>query len=162
MPRIIRHIDPVSQPRGSTLCWAATIAMITGRSGGRVIDDIVREANARHVAFDNGTLDRHRGVPTLAAAFGLQHIRRTSAGFLPGSELESRIGRAPVGLFGLLSETVDGTPRHAVAIHGIIGDFVSAQSTTVHGVDPRGYSSINMSFFQLQMELRIEWLVWRA
>ncbi len=162
MPSVIRSIHPVSQPQGSNLCWVAVIAMIKGRHNPGVLDEIIAEARARSVPMDSANrLDSLTGVPALATAFGLSHIR-TGTDILAGSELSTRLVRRPLGLLGTLVNPPAGTPRHAVAIHGVTGDFSSASSSTALGVDPRGYSSINMSFFQLQMQLRTEWIIWQA
>lgn len=164
MPSVIRHIHPVSQPHGSNLCWVAVIAMITGRHGSSVLEDIIAEARARQVPMDSANrLDETNGVPALARAFGLSHHRCPRDEILAGSELSTRLTRGPLGLFGTLRAPPSGTtPRHAVAIHGVTGDFTSASSCTALGADPRGFSAINMSFFQLQTQFTIEWIVWRA
>jgi hypothetical protein len=164
MPTVIRHIDPVSQPQGSNLCWAAVIAMITGRHSSHVIDEITAEARARGVPLDSANrLDESTGVPSLARAYGLSHHRFPLQSVLAGTELSTRLRRRPLGLFGTLtSPPAGGTPRHAVAIHGVTGDFTASSTCTSLGVDPRGFSAINMTFFTLQNQFNIEWIVWRA
>ena len=163
MPSVIRHIDPVSQPQGSNLCWVAVIAMITGRHGSGVIEEVLAAARSRGVPIDSANrLDETAGVPALARAFGLSH-HACPRQILAGSELSTRLTRRPLGLFGtLISPPAGGTPRHAVAIHGITGEFDAASTCTVLGVDPRGFSSINMTFFALQRQFNIEWMVWQA
>ena len=162
MPSVIRSIHPVSQPPGSNLCRAAVIAMIKGRHSPGVLNQVIAEAQARDVPMDSANrLDSLTGIPALASAFGLSHTR-TGTDILAGSELASRLVRRPVGLPGTLTAPPVGTPRHAVAIHGVTGDFSSASSSTALGVDPRGCASINMSFFQLQLQLQIEWIIWQA
>ena len=163
MPSIIRHIHPVSQPQGSNLCWVAVTAMITRRHNTGVLDEIIAEARGRGVPIDTqNRLDETTGVPALARAFGLSHSRFPHE-ILAGSELSTRLRHAPVGLFGVLSSPPSGgTPRHAVAVHGVTGDFDSASSCNVLGVDPRGYSAINQSFFNLQTQFNVEWIMWKA
>ena len=162
MARVIRHVVPVSQPRGSNLCWAAVVAMITGRSGSGILDTIVGEARARSVPLDSASrLDELSGVPALARAFSLSHTGCANQ-VLAGTEISSRLTRAPLGLFGtLVTPPSGGTPRHAVAVHGLTGDFDASSTCQLLGVDPRGFSAINMTFFQFQSQFRIEWIVWK-
>ncbi len=163
MPSIIRHIDPVSQPQGSNLCWAAVTAMVTGRSGSGAVSQVVEFARGHNVPIDaDDALNSSTGVPALARAFN--RSCRQFSGLLPGSDIASRLTRGPIGLFGLLRNPPSGgTPRHAVAIHGIAGEeFDSASGSTVLGVDPRGFTAINMTFWTLQSEFTIEYIMWQA
>ena len=159
----IRHITPVSQPQGSNLCWVAVTAMITGRHGSGILDTIIAEARSSGVPIDSANrLDETTGAPALARAFNFSHARMPQE-ILAGSVLSTRLTRGPIGLFGTLkSPPAGGTPRHAVAVHGATGEFDSASSCTVLGVDPRGFTAINMSFFTLQTLFTIEWILWKA
>ena len=163
MSRVIRHIIPVSQPRGSNLCWAAVTAMILGRSGPGILQQIVAEARAAHVAINsNDSLDTLSGVSGLASAFNLRSMAVSEV--LAGETVAGCLGRSPCGFFGLLTvpPASSSTPRHAVACHGIVGDLSASSTCTVLGVDPRGYSAINMTFFQLQQELTISHILYKA
>ena len=162
MPSVIRHIHPVSQPQGSNLCWAAVMAMLTGRHSSGILDEIIAEARARGVPLDSANrLDETTGVPALARAYGLSH-HRFPREILAGSELSTRLTRGAIGIFGILtSPPAGGTPRHAVAIHGVTGDFTAASTCTALGVDPRGFSAINMTWYAFQRQFNVEWMVWR-
>ena len=163
MSRVIRHVVPVSQPQGSNLCWAAVVAMIVGRSGSDVVNQIRNEAVAANVPlYANGTLNETTGVPGLATAF---HLRcdNVGTGILPGQDLADRLTRGPIGLFGLLTPPPSsGSPRHAVAAHGVTGDFAASSSSMILGVDPRGFSAINMTFFNFQTQFNISQILYRA
>jgi hypothetical protein len=163
MPSIIRHVDPVAQPQGSNLCWAAVTAMLTGRSGSGAVNQVVELARSNNVPIDaDNALNASTGVPALARAFN--RSCRQMSGLLPGSDVSSRLTRGPIGLFGVLrNPPAGGTPRHAVVLHGITGEeFDSASGSTVLGVDPRGFTAINMTFWNLQSQFTIEYIVWQA
>ncbi len=155
---VIKHIVPVSQPKGSNLCWAAVTAMILGRSGNGVLDQIVAEAKAASVPLQKDMrLDPVTGVEALAKAFKLKWASVSDDQMLSGENLVPRLASGPCGLMG---QQTSG--KHAVACHGMVGEDLTAASTSIIlGVDPRGFTAINMDFFTFQKEFRINWILYK-
>lgn len=155
---VIKNIVPVAQPKGSNLCWAAVVAMILGRSGDGVLNQIVSEARAASVPLQSDMrLDPVTGVPALAKAFELKHLSIADDDMLSGERVIPRLAKGPCGFMGQQS-----SGKHAVACHGMVGEDLTASSTSIIlGVDPRGYTAINMDFFTFQKEFRINWVVYK-
>jgi hypothetical protein len=156
MKPVIRHIIPVAQPKGSQYCWAAVTAMVTGRSGPGIVMQIVAEAKLAKVPINaNGSLDIVNGAASLAAAFKLSYESVDS--MIAGEAVAKRMPMGPCGLMG-----VEKTGWHVVACHGMVGeDLTSASSSTILGVDPRGFTAINNDFFSFQNDFDIKYIVYR-
>jgi hypothetical protein len=155
---VIKHIVPVAQPKGSNLCWAAVTAMILGRSGNGVLDQIVAEAKTGKVPLQKDMrLDPTTGVAALARVFKLSYVAIADDDMLSGERIVTRLTNAPCGLMGQQS-----SGKHAVACHGMVGEDLTASSTSqILGVDPRGFTAINMDFFTFQKEFRINWILYK-
>jgi hypothetical protein len=128
--------------------------MILGRSGTGIVDTIVSEARAAGVSIQSDDRLAPNAVGDLARAFRLNSV--STSGVLSGQNVVDRMGTACVGLFG--QETAG---KHAVICHGMVGDFDASSTCDIWGVDPRGYSAINMSFWQFQNQFAIESIVFR-
>ena len=154
MSQIIRRVQPISQARNSMKCWAAVTAMILGRTGDRIVDTIVAEARAAGVPIRSDDSLSPSAVGDLATAFHL--TCDTVSGVLSGQDVADRMGVACVGLMG--QETAG---KHAVICHGMIGDFSASSTCDIWGVDPRGFTAINMGFWDFQNQFAIEFILHR-
>lgn len=123
--------------------------MILGRTGGGIVDQIVAEAQAAGVPLQSDLRLAPGGVSALATAFHLNTVP-PSPGIIAGQEVVDRLSSGACGLFGQ-----EAAGKHVVACHGMIGDFSSSSTCTILGVDPRGFTAINMSFFDFQNQFSI-------
>lgn len=156
MSQVIRRIVPVSQPRGSKRCWAAVTAMILGRSGDGIVGQIMAEARAAGVPIQANESLMPEDIATLARAFHLNSVA-TGGDVLSGQDVVDRLTIGACGLFG--QETAG---KHAVACHGMVGeDFASSSTSTILGVDPRGFTAINMTFWDFQNQFTISHIMYR-
>jgi hypothetical protein len=130
--------------------------MILGRSGPGVLDSIVAQARNQSVPIQNDMrLDPVLGPEALARAFGLNCD--TTPDLLSGEGLASRLNRGPCGLMG---QQTSG--KHAVACHGVAGEDLAAASTSIIlGVDPRGFTAINMDLWSFQHQFTINFILYR-
>lgn len=153
MSHIVRRVIPISQARDSNKCWAAVTAMVLGRSGRGIVDTIVAEARAAGVSIQSDDRLAPNAVGALARAF---HLNCDAvSGVLSGQNVVDRMGSGCVGLFG--TETAG---KHAVICHGMTGGFDASSTCDIWGVDPRGYTAINMNFFQFQSVFTIEFILY--
>ena len=154
MSQIVRHVIPISQPQGSNKCWAAVVAMVLGRSGSGIVEKIVAEARTAGVPIQSdGRLDPN-APSQLAQAFNLNIT--TVSTVLSGQDVAGRMSRGAVGLLGQ-----ESTGKHAVVCHGMIGDFSASSTCDIWGVDPRGYTAINMGFFDFQQQFSVSHILYR-
>jgi hypothetical protein len=155
MSQVIRRILPVSQPHGSKKCWAAVTAMILGRTGDGIVNQIMSEARAAGVPIQANDSLMPDDIPKLATAFHLNYAT-TGSDVLSGQDVADRLSGGACGLFG-----EEKAGKHAVACHGMVGDFSSSSTSTILGVDPRGFTAINMSFWDFQNQFAVSYIVYR-
>jgi hypothetical protein len=136
MSDVSRACTPVLQRAGTNHCWAAVIAMITGRTGQSqvIIDDVIAQARSRGVPVNqDGSLEPANGPRRLASGFGLTCTDLNALPNVPdGNYFAGLLARRPFGIFG----NRPGVGLHAVAIYRLSGDFAALGTTMLYGVDP--------------------------
>ncbi len=164
---IIRHVIPISQPQGSNLCWAAVTAMILGLQKAGAVESVQKKAEGIPKGV-GGSLNAETGVAALASLYDLKYTSMSATGTYNGQFFKDRLNKRPLALFGVLATppAQGGPTGHAVIIHGRVAesddDLGSSIGTTVLGVDPRGYSAINMSLWNLLKFITPSFVMWRA
>ena len=175
----IRHqVHYVPQRPGSLRCWAACIAMMTGRRGPdaeALVEQVAAEARGRGVririfAPNAGSLDEADGPRTLAAAYGLVRLSRPKD-FPAKGEVVTRpdtfataLARGPAIALGRKLDPGAGLHRfHAIVISGIDGDSGSFSRCDLHGMEPlpRG-ANFRHSVAGLQGHFELHHLLYRA
>lgn len=183
----IRHrVTYVAQQPGSSRCWAACIAMLTGRRGPNaeaIVDDVVREARQLHVRIrlfwpGAGGLDETEGPQSLVAAYRLSSwpwpplpgdppaVPRDSpnAPTVPPDIFAAALRRGPAIALGRRLEPGPGQHTfHAVIIDGIQGDSTSVVRCDLHGQDPLpNGANFLRSVAGFQARFRVHNLLYRA
>jgi hypothetical protein len=175
----IRHqVHYVPQRPGSMRCWAACIAMMTGRRGAdaeALVEQVASEARARRVRvrvfFPNaGSLDEAEGPTSLAAGYNLARLSRPGD-FPPRGMVVARpdtfataLARGPAIALGRKLDPGAGLHRfHAIVISGISGDSESLTQCHLHGMDPLpGGANFRHSVVGLQGHFELHHLLYRA
>lgn len=183
----IRHrVHYVPQRPGSSRCWAACIAMLTGRRGPdaeAIVDAVVREARQRrvrlHIFWPNvDGLHETEGPASLVTAYQLASwpwprlpgdppaVPRDSpsAPTVPPDVFATALQRGPAIALG--RRLVPGPGQHsfhAVIIDGIRGDSTGEMPCNLHGQDPlpRGANFSN-TVLGFQRDFRVHNLLYRT
>lgn len=175
----IRHqVHYVPQRPGSPRCWAACIAMVTGRRGAdpeALVQQVVTEARTRHVRTvifgDNaGSLDLDEGPRSLATGYGFARLSRPRD--FPTADMvvakanvfETALARGPAIALGKKLDPGPGMHRfHAIVVSGISGDPRSLTQCLLYGMDPLpGGANFRHSVVGLQGHLELHHLLYRA
>lgn len=134
----IRHpVTPIRQPVGSSVCWAAAIAMVLG--GGLSVEQVVQQAVSagRRVNPDGSLPDRSlEGVQWTAATFRLRcadvRNREITVPLLAGF-----LGPGNIAILGSFSYVGAGgaATLHAICAYSLVGGGGSG-NTRLGYVDP--------------------------
>jgi hypothetical protein len=167
---INRHVRQIPQPRGSTKCWAACIAMVLHRHGAStdaIVNAVVAEARSNSVGLHDNLSLKRGAVPRLAQAFHLAHWERPASmpAVLPATFMTALHRSAAIALGLLLRGDAGEHQHHAVALDGLHGDTEQLLHINLHGVDPlipAGGGAFDRTVAGFQNFMRIEHLVYRA
>jgi hypothetical protein len=140
--------------------------MLQGHDSRADAEAVIATARTAGIAINSDDSLAISAPPALARAFHFGCLDTRDSSGTPvlqtGRAVFDALRYGPIGLFGI--ETAAGGGRHAVALHGIIyeydGDLDAASGVTVWGVDPRRGVPINMDFWQLQSQFRIEYILY--
>ena len=167
---INRHVRQIPQPRGSTKCWAACIAMVLHRHGPNsdaTVDAVVAEAQRNNVPLHRNLSLQRGAVARLAQAFHLEHWKRPDSlgAVLPDRFMIALQRSAAISLGRLLREHDPEHDHHAVVLDGLHGETDQLLHIFLHGVDPivpAGGGTFDRTVPGFQTFMRIEHLVYRA
>lgn len=183
----IRHrVHYVPQRPGSSRCWAACIAMLTGRHGPdaeAIVDAVVREARQRRVRLypfwpNADGLHEIEGPASLVTAYQLASwpwpplpgdppaVPRDSpnAPAVTPDTFALALRRGPAIALGRRLDPGPGQHRfHAVIIDGIRGDSTAVMHCYLHGQDPLPHgANFSNTVPGFQNHFRIHNLLYRA